>query len=64
MNKIGVFASGGDSPGKYLVRNSKNISKQIMYKNIVHHYCMIITIKNYCIRIEMKINKFIWDFTQ
>ena len=32
MNKIGVFTSGGDSPGKYLVRNSKNISKQIMYK--------------------------------
>ena len=38
MNKIGVFTSGGDLPGKYLVRNSKNISKQIMYKNIVHHY--------------------------
>ena len=53
MNKIGVFTSGGDSPGKYLARNSENISKQIMYKNIVHHYCMIITIKNYCIRIEM-----------
>jgi len=39
LNNIkGVYTSGGDSPGKYLVRNIKNISKQIMYKNIVHHY--------------------------